>query len=102
MRSEPPGGSGAGRSAGRPLKVRVPGLAALSEPPTGWALENVSRGDAVPFVIAPTTGGGSRRGTWVRPKCQGPGLPIWDPASANRNYGSLNYTDFGGYFCVGP
>ncbi len=28
------------------------------------------------------------------------GLPIWDPATANRDYGSINYTDFGGYFCV--
>jgi len=33
------------------------------------------------------------------------GQVIWDPAAADRNYiprgWDLNYTDFGGYFCVG-
>jgi hypothetical protein len=29
------------------------------------------------------------------------GRLIWDPEAANRNYGSYNYSAFGGYFCVG-
>lgn len=29
------------------------------------------------------------------------GNVIWDPEAADRDYGSVNYSEFGGYFCTG-